>query len=40
LYDDFGVAKSKQTLDAECNSDPETVNESFILGSVVGGLEK
>ena len=40
LYDDFGVTICQQMLDAECNSDLETVNESFILGSVVGGLEK
>ena len=40
LYDDFGVAICQHALDAECNSDPETVNESFILGSIVGGLEK
>ena len=38
LYDDFGVTISQQTLDAECNGDPETVNESFVLSSVVGGL--
>ena len=40
LYDDFGVAISQQALDAEFNSDPETVDESFILSSVVGSLEK
>ena len=40
LYDDFGVTISQQTLDAECNGDPETVNESFVLSIVVGGLEK
>jgi hypothetical protein len=40
LYDDFGVTISQQALDAECNSDPKTVDESFVLGSVVGGLEK
>ena len=40
LYDDFGVTISQQTLDAECNGDPETVNESFVLSSVVGSLEK
>ena len=38
LYDDFGVTISQQTLDAECNGDPKTVNESFVLSSVVGGL--
>ena len=40
LYDDFGVAICQHALDAECNSDPETVNESFILSRVVGSLEK
>ena len=40
LYDDFGVTIGQQTLDAECDGDPETVNESFVLGSVVGSLEK
>ena len=40
LYDDFGVTISQQTLDAKCGSNPETMNESFILGSVVGSLEK
>ena len=40
LYDDFGVTISQQALDAECDGDPETVNKSFILGSVVGSLEK
>ena len=40
LYDDFGVTISQQTLDAECDSDPVTVDESFVLGSVVGSLEK
>ena len=40
LYDDFGVAISQQTLDAECNSDPDTVDESFVLSSAVGSLEK
>ena len=40
LYDDFGVTISQQTLDAECDGDPETVDESFILNSVVGSLEK
>ena len=40
LYDDFGVTISQQALDAECDSDPETMNESFVLGSVVGSLEK
>ena len=40
LYDDFGVTISQQALGAECNSDAETVDESFILGSVVGSLEK
>ena len=40
LYDDFGVTISQQTLDAECNSDPETVDESFVLSSAVGSLEK
>ena len=39
LYDDFGVAISQQTLDAECNSDPETVDESFVLGNIVCSLE-
>ena len=38
LYDDFGVTISQQMLDAECNGDPKTVNESFVLSSVVGGL--
>ena len=40
LYDDFRVAICQQTLDAERDSDPETVNKSFILGGVVGSLEK
>jgi len=40
LYDDFGVTICQQTLDAECDSDPETVNKSFILGSVVGSFKK
>ena len=40
LYDDFGVTISQQTLDAEYDSDPETVDKSFVLGSVVGSLEK
>jgi hypothetical protein len=40
LYDDFGVAISQQTLDAERDSDPETEDESFVLSSVVGSLEK
>ena len=40
LYDDFGVTISQQTLDAERDSDPETVDESFILSSVIGSLEK
>ena len=40
LYDDFGVTISQQMLDAECDSDPETMDESFVLGSVVGSLEK
>ena len=40
LYDNFGVTISQQTLDAECDSDPETVDKSFVLGSVVGSLEK
>jgi hypothetical protein len=40
LYDDFGVAICQQTLDAECDSDPETMNKGFILGSVVGSLKK
>ena len=40
LYDDFGVTISQQALDAECNSDPKTVDESFVLGSVVGSLEE
>ena len=40
LYDDFGVTISQETLDAECNSDPETVYKSFILGSIVGSLEE
>jgi hypothetical protein len=39
LNDDFGVA-SQQTLDAECDGDPETMDESFVLNSVVGSLEK
>ena len=40
LYDDLGVAIGEQALDAECNSDPETVYESLVLGSVVCILEK
>jgi len=40
LYDDFGVIISQQTFDAECDSDPENMNESFVLGRVVGSLEK
>ena len=40
LYDDFGVTISQRTLDAECDSDLETVDKSFVLGSVVGSLEK
>ena len=40
LYDDFGVAISQQTLDAKRDSDPKTVDESFVLSSVVGSLEK
>ena len=40
LYDDFGVTISQQTLDAECDSDPETMDESFILCSIIGSLEK
>ena len=40
LYDDLGVTVSQQTLDAKCDSDPETMDESFVLGSVVGSLEK
>jgi len=40
LYDDFGVTISQQMLDAECGSDPETMNESFVLGSIIGSLEK
>ena len=40
LYDDFGVTISQQTLNAECNSDPETMDESFVLDSAVGSLEK
>ena len=40
LYNDFGVAISQQMLDAECDSDPDTVDESFVLNSVVGSLEK
>jgi len=40
LYDDFGVTISQQMLDAECDGDPETMNKSFVLGGVVGSLEK
>ena len=40
LFDNFGVTISQQMLDAECDSDPVTVDESFVLGSVVGSLEK
>ena len=40
LYDFFGVAVRQQMLDAECDGDPETVNESFVLSSIVGSLEK
>ena len=40
LFDDFGVTIGQQTLDAECDSDPEIVDESFVLSSVVGSLEK
>ena len=40
LYDDFGVTISQQMLDAECDSDSETMDESFVLGSVVGSLEE
>ena len=40
LYDDFGVTIGQQTLDAECDGDPETMNKSFVLGGVVGSLEK
>jgi hypothetical protein len=40
LYDNFGVTISQQTLDAKCDSDPETMDESFVLGSVVGSLEE
>ena len=39
LYDDFGVTISQQTLDAECNSDPEAMDESFVLGNIVCSLE-
>ena len=38
LYNDFGVAISQQMLDAECDSDPETMDESFVLDSVVDSL--
>ena len=40
LYDDFGVTISQKMLDAKCNSDPETMNEGFVLGSIVGNLEE
>ena len=40
LYDDFGVTISQQAFNAECNSDPETVDEGLILNNVVGSLEK
>ena len=40
LYNEFGVTISQQMLDAECDSDPYTMNKSFVLGSIVGSLEK
>ena len=40
LYDAFGVTISQQTLDAECDSGPETMDESFLLSGIVGSLEK
>ena len=40
LYDDFGVTIRQQMLDAECDSDSEIMDESFVLGSVVGSLEE
>ena len=40
LYDDFGVTISQQMLDVECDSDSEIMDESFVLGSVVGSLEE
>jgi len=40
LYDDFGVTISQQSLNAECDSNPETVNEGLVLDSIVGSLEK
>ena len=40
LYDDFGVTIRQQMLDAECDSYPGIMDESFVLSSVVGSLEK
>jgi len=40
LYDDFGVAVCQKALDAERDSDLETVYKSFRIGSVVGSLEE
>ena len=40
LYDDFGVTISQQTLDVECDSNPEAMNEGLVLGGVVGSLEE
>ena len=40
LYNDFGVTISQPMLDAERDSDPKTVDESFVLSSIVGSLEK
>ena len=39
LNDDFGVAIREEALDAECDSDPETVYKSLVLDSIVCGLE-
>jgi hypothetical protein len=34
-HDQFRVAPDLETLDPELDSDPETVDQGFVLGSVI-----
>ena len=40
LDDDFGVAVGEEPLDAEGGRNPETMDNSLVLGRIVGSLEE
>ena len=40
LYDDFGVSIGEKLFDAEGGRDPEAMDEGFVLGRIVCGLEE